>query len=75
MPSITLSERETGWFLDHAWLIPIIPAVAFVLIILFGKKLPMKGSEIGIASMAASPRARRRCRRTSGSSGSTLLGR
>ena len=26
---------SSGWFLDHAWLIPIIPAVAFVLIIFF----------------------------------------
>jgi len=45
---------ETGWFLEHAFLIPIIPAVAFALIIFFGKKMPMKGSEIGLASMAAS---------------------
>ena len=44
----------SGWFLDHAFLIPIIPAVAFVVIIFFGKRLPMKGSEVGIASMAAS---------------------
>ena len=45
---------SSGWFLDHAWLIPIIPAVAFVLIIFFGKKLPMKGSELGVLSMLAS---------------------
>ncbi len=45
---------ETGWFLEHAYLIPIVPAVAFALIIFFGKRLPMKGSEIGLASMAAS---------------------
>lgn len=45
---------ETGWFLEHAFLIPVIPAVAFALIIFFGKKMPMKGSEIGLASMAAS---------------------
>jgi NADH-quinone oxidoreductase subunit L len=35
-------------------LIPIIPAVAFVLIIFFGKKLPMKGSELGVLSMLTS---------------------
>jgi NADH-quinone oxidoreductase subunit L len=45
---------SSGWFLEHAFLIPIIPAVAFVLIIFFGKKLPMKGSELGILSMIAS---------------------
>ena len=26
----------SGWFLDHVWIVPIIPAVAFALIILFG---------------------------------------
>ena len=29
------------------------PGVAFALIILFGKRLPMRGSELGVASMAA----------------------
>jgi NADH-quinone oxidoreductase subunit L len=48
------AAASSGWFLDHAFLIPIIPAVAFVIIIFFGKRLPMKGSEVGIASMVAS---------------------
>ena len=30
----------TGWFLENAWLIPLIPAIGFVLIISFGKRLP-----------------------------------
>ena len=47
-------EPSTGWFLENAWLIPVIPGAAFFVIILFGKRLPMKGSEVGIASMAAS---------------------
>jgi NADH-quinone oxidoreductase subunit L len=42
------------WFLEHSWLIPVVPAVGFFLIILFGKKMPMKGSELGIASMLTS---------------------
>ena len=42
---------SSGWFLEHAYIIPLIPAVAFALIIFFGKKMPMKGSEFGIASM------------------------
>jgi NADH-quinone oxidoreductase subunit L len=46
--------HAAGWFLEHAWLIPVIPAVAFFLIIGFGKRLPRGGSEIGIASMVAS---------------------
>jgi NADH-quinone oxidoreductase subunit L len=46
--------HAAGWFLEHAWLIPVIPAVAFFLIIFFGKKMPRGGSEIGIAAMLAS---------------------
>jgi NADH-quinone oxidoreductase subunit L len=49
-----LAAAESGWFLEHAFLIPIVPAVAFALILFFGKKMPMKGSEIGVASMVAS---------------------
>ena len=48
------SLAHAGWFLQNAWLIPVIPAVSFFVIILFGKKLPMKGSEVGIASLFAS---------------------
>jgi len=60
----TSTAADAGWFLDHAYLIAIIPAVAFWLIIFFGKKmkdirlgpitLPGGGSLIGIASMLAS---------------------
>ena len=42
-----------GWFLENAWLIPVIPAVSFAVIILFGKRMPRGGSEVGIASMLA----------------------
>ncbi len=42
------------FFLDHAWLVPLIPAVSFVVILLFGKRLPRKGAEIGIAAVGAS---------------------
>jgi NADH-quinone oxidoreductase subunit L len=51
-----LAAQETaaaGWFLEHAWLIPLIPAVAFFVILLFGKRMPKGGSEVGIASMVA----------------------
>ncbi len=40
--------------LDYAWLIPTIPAVSFVLILFFGKRMPRKGSEIGILAVGAS---------------------
>ncbi len=48
------AAAASGWFLQHAFLIPVIPAIAFAVIILFGKKLPMQGSEVGIVSMIAS---------------------
>ncbi len=38
--------------LTHAWIIPVIPAVSFLLILAFGKKLKHGGAEIGIASVA-----------------------
>jgi len=37
--------------LKNAWLVPLIPAVSFVLILAFGKRMPKKGSEIGIAAL------------------------
>jgi NADH-quinone oxidoreductase subunit L len=58
------ATQAAGWFLTHAYLIPIIPAVAFALIIFFGKRipdikvgkytLPGGGSLIGVASMLGS---------------------
>ena len=52
--SEVLAPLASGWFLEHAWLIPVVPAIAFALIILIGKRLPMKGSELGVVSMFAS---------------------
>ncbi len=48
------AELSSGWFLDNAWLVGLIPVIGFAIIIMFGKRLPMKGAEIGLASMAAS---------------------
>ena len=48
------AELSSGWFLENAWLIALIPVVGFALIIAFGKRLPMKGSEVGLLSMFAS---------------------
>ncbi len=42
------------WFLDNAWLVPLIPALSFVFILLLGKRMPQKGSEVGIAAVGAS---------------------
>ena len=52
--SEVLAPLASGWFLEHAWLIPVIPVIAFALIILIGKRLPMKGSELGVLSMLSS---------------------
>ncbi len=40
--------------LDYAWIIPVIPAVSFALILFFGKRMPRHGSEIGIVAVGAS---------------------
>ncbi len=37
--------------LDIAWVIPLLPAASFFLILLFGKRMPRKGSELGIAAV------------------------
>jgi NADH-quinone oxidoreductase subunit L len=42
------------WFLENAWLVPLVPAVSFVLILLFGKRLPRQGSEVGIVAVGVS---------------------
>jgi NADH-quinone oxidoreductase subunit L len=40
--------------LDYAWIIPALPAVSFLLILFFGKKMPLRGAEIGIGGVGAS---------------------
>ncbi len=42
------------FFLEHAWYIPLIPAASFFLILFFGKRMPKKGAEIGIAALGIS---------------------
>lgn len=39
---------------EYAWLIPLFPYAAFFLILFFGKRLPGKGHEIGIAATLGS---------------------
>ena len=40
--------------LNYGWIIPAIPAVSFLLILFFGKRMPKKGAEIGIVALSAS---------------------
>jgi NADH-quinone oxidoreductase subunit L len=42
------------WFLRNAWLVPAIPGACFFLILFFGKRMPGKGADIGIAGVGAS---------------------
>src|SRR5579864_6487236 len=42
------------FFLDHAWLVPLIPVLSFVVILLFGKRFPQKGSDVGTVAVGAS---------------------
>jgi NADH-quinone oxidoreductase subunit L len=39
---------------EKAWLIPLLPALSFVVILFFGKKLPKGGSESGILAVGTS---------------------
>jgi len=50
--SLPLGVTESGnWFLRNVWLIPLLPALSFVGILFFGKRLPRGGSELGIAAL------------------------
>ncbi len=40
-----------AWLLRNAWLIPLLPALSFLGILFFGKRMPRKGSELGIAAV------------------------
>ncbi|MHB9037653.1 MAG: NADH-quinone oxidoreductase subunit L [Armatimonadota bacterium] len=40
--------------IDYTWLIPVLPVVAFVLIIAFGRRLPGQGAYVAIAAMLTS---------------------
>ena len=37
--------------LEYAWLVPLITSISFVVILLFGKRMPFKGAEVGITAL------------------------
>ncbi len=41
----------SGWFLENVWIVAAIPALSFFIILFFGKRLPFKGAEVGIAAV------------------------
>ncbi len=46
--------HDANWFLENAWLVPLLPAVSFLLILFLGKRMPKKGAEFGIAAVGLS---------------------
>jgi NADH-quinone oxidoreductase subunit L len=42
------------FLLDHFWIVPAIPFASFWVILFFGKRLPSKGAELGVAALGAS---------------------
>ena len=54
VPAGPSSTSDANWFLENAWLIPLLPGLSFVAILFFGKKLPRKGSELGLAAVGLS---------------------
>ena len=51
---ISTVTNDANWFLENAWLIALLPAISFVLILFFGKKMPFKGAEFGITAVSIS---------------------
>ena len=39
--------------LEAAWIIPFITALSFFVILFFGKRMPLKGGEVGVAALTA----------------------
>ncbi|MBI2169719.1 MAG: NADH-quinone oxidoreductase subunit L [Actinobacteria bacterium] len=43
--------HATSWILEQAWIVPVVPALSFLAILSFGKRLPKGGAEIGIPAV------------------------
>ncbi len=48
------SVDSAGFFLDYAWLVPLLPALSFAAILAFGKRMRSKGAALGITAVAGS---------------------
>ena len=53
-PTGPMSVSGANWFLDNAWLVPLLPALSFAAILFFGKRMPRRGSELGLVAVGAS---------------------
>ena len=54
VPTSSTVTRTADWFLENAWLVPLLPALSFVGILFFGKRMRYRGAELGIAAVAVS---------------------
>ncbi|MDE0066174.1 MAG: NADH-quinone oxidoreductase subunit L [Acidimicrobiaceae bacterium] len=54
MPTSSTVAHSANWFLEYAWLVPLLPALSFVGILFFGKRMRYRGAELGIAAVSLS---------------------
>lgn len=47
------TEIASPWLISHAWVIPLLMVLSFVIILLFGKRMPKRGAEVGITAVGA----------------------
>ena len=50
VPEVSFT-RDANWFLENAWIIPLLPGLSFLGILFFGKRMPRGGAELGIAAV------------------------
>ena len=54
VPTSSTVAHSANWFLEYAWLVPLLPALSFVGILFFGKRMRYRGAELGIAAVSLS---------------------
>ncbi len=54
VPTSSTVVDNASWFLENAWLVPLLPALSFLGILFFGKKMRYRGAELGIAAISLS---------------------
>ena len=47
------AEFAAPWLISNAWVIPLLMMLSFVVILLFGKRMPKRGAEVGITAVGA----------------------
>ena len=52
IPEVSFTN-DASWFLNNVWIVPALPALSFLIILFFGKRMKFGGAEIGIAAVGA----------------------